>query len=415
MILQTAIFLLVIPLAAAVDRGNFKTCEQATFCTRHRKQTEKANYEVDPATVRANETAVEAELVSAVNRLKLAVVLLEDSSLRIQINEAGTPLRPRFQPLLALNGEPKQKKLPAADTGKESTSFVTPEGHKIVVAHKPFRIDVFHGKELLFSVNSKQLLKFEHFREKKEGETAEEEGFWEETFKSHRDSKPYGSSSVGLDVSFVGFKFLFGLPEHADSFALRTTTNGDPYRMYNLDVFEYELNNPMALYGSVPYVVAHNKEHSLGALWLNAAETWVDIASSTADKGVLASLVDQFRSSKDVPEMSAHFISESGVIDLFLLLGPKPNDLFRQYSALTGVYPLPPIFSVGYHQCRWNYNDEADVAAVHAGFDEHDIPMDAIWLDIEHTDGKRYFTWDPVKFANSKKMIEDVEAKVRKK
>lgn len=43
-----------------------------------------------------------------------------------------------------------------------------------------------------------------------------------------------------------------------------------------------------------------------------------------------------------------------------------------------------------YHQCRWNYNDEADTLAVDAGFDEHDIPYDVIWLDIEHTDGKRY-------------------------
>ena len=25
-----------------------------------------------------------------------------------------------------------------------------------------------------------------------------------------------------------------------------------------------------------------------------------------------------------------------------------------------------------------------------AGFDTHDIPMDVIWLDIEHTDGKKY-------------------------
>jgi hypothetical protein len=38
---------------------------------------------------------------------------------------------------------------------------------------------------------------------------------------------------------------------------------------------------------------------------------------------------------------------------------------------------------------RWNYKDEADVAAVDAGFDEHSIPYDVLWLDIEHTDGKR--------------------------
>ena len=24
------------------------------------------------------------------------------------------------------------------------------------------------------------------------------------------------------------------------------------------------------------------------------------------------------------------------------------------------------------------------------GFDEHDIPYDVLWLDIEHTDGKRW-------------------------
>ena len=28
------------------------------------------------------------------------------------------------------------------------------------------------------------------------------------------------------------------------------------------------------------------------------------------------------------------------------------------------------------------------VRSVDAGFDEHDIPYDVLWLDIEHTDGK---------------------------
>lgn len=54
--------------------------------------------------------------------------------------------------------------------------------------------------------------------------------------------------------------------------------------MYNLDVFEYEIGNPMSLYGSIPMVMAHSKQNTVGALWLNAAETWVDIRSSTADK-----------------------------------------------------------------------------------------------------------------------------------
>lgn len=79
-----------------------------------------------------------------------------------------------------------------------------------------------------------------------------------------------------------------------------------------------------------------------------------------------------------------------------------------------GTQALPPLFSLGYHQCRWNYEDEQDVKAVDAGFDEHDIPYDVIWLDIEHTDDKKYFTWDKKKFKNPRKMQEHLRKKKRK-
>ncbi len=51
----------------------------------------------------------------------------------------------------------------------------------------------------------------------------EEPGLWEETFKSHHESKPYGPVSVGVDISFPGAKHVYGIPEHADTFALRQT------------------------------------------------------------------------------------------------------------------------------------------------------------------------------------------------
>lgn len=63
---------------------------------------------------------------------------------------------------------------------------------------------------------------------------------------------------------------------------------------------------------------------------------------------------------------------------------------------------------------RWNYKDEADVAAVNEGFDEHEMPCDVIWLDIEHTDGKRYMTWDSSKFPTPKAMLQRVSEKGRK-
>lgn len=82
-------------------------------------------------------------------------------------------------------------------------------------------------------------------------------GAWEENYKSHHDTKPYGPEAVALDFSFPGADRAYGIPEHADSFALRSTKDTEPYRLYNLDVFEYEVNEQMALYGAVPVLYAH--------------------------------------------------------------------------------------------------------------------------------------------------------------
>ena len=113
-------------------------------------------------------------------------------------------------------------------------------------------------------------------------------------------------------------------------------------------------------------------------------------------------------------QVSTHWMSESGIIDLFVMAGPKPMDIFRQYATITGTTNLPPLFSLAYHQCRWNYNDQDDVLTVNENFDKHDIPMDVMWLDIEHTDGKRYFTWDSHKFPDPVDMTNQLVAKGRK-
>lgn len=84
------------------------------------------------------------------------------------------------------------------------------------------------------------------------------------------------------------------------------------------------------------------------------------------------------------------------------------------YTHTPGTQAFPPLAALAYHQCRWNYNDQDDVKAVDQGFDEHDIPYDFIWLDIEHTDGKRYFTWDPHKFPQPKEMLQNIMDKKRK-
>ena len=51
------------------------------------------------------------------------------------------------------------------------------------------------------------------------------EGWWEETFKSHVDSKPRGPEGISFDLSFPGFSHVYGIPEHATSLSLKPTVD----------------------------------------------------------------------------------------------------------------------------------------------------------------------------------------------
>ena len=176
-------------------------------------------------------------------------------------------------------------------------------------------------------------------REEKAGDVSEEgrenleedgDGFWEESFGGHRDSKPFGPASVGVDVSFPGSQHLYGLPEHASSMVLQTTKGEgahykEPYRMYTLDVFEYELDEPMALYGGIPVVLSHTATATVGCFWFNPTETFVDV-----EKGAAALLP---------PAKFAERSSESGLIAWWC----SPSKRIA-LTTLLSCTCIPPLF-----------------------------------------------------------------------
>lgn len=350
------------------------------------------------------------------------VFYFQGNTFHFEIDEKA-PLKPRYRVTEALRKDPAYESIKVTSTASEIT--VAAGGNKAIIHASPFKIDFYQGETLSTSVNSRGLMNFEHLRKKPEAPAEQEAvegeeenidppeddpGAWEENFKGHHDSKPNGPSAVALDFTFHQANILFGIPEHADSFALKTTTGSEPYRLYNLDVFEYILESTMALYGSVPVIYGHGAGSTSGVYWQNAAETWIDIAGGSSEQNVMSSIVNFVAGSRPSEPPSAHFMSESGIVDVFILLGPSPSDAFRQYTDLTGSANLPQMFAIGYHQCRWNYNDEQDVAQVVAKFDEHDIPMDTMWLDIEYTEAKKYFTWDHTKFPHPVEMMKNLSA-----
>lgn len=48
-------------------------------------------------------------------------------------------------------------------------------------------------------------------------------------------------------------------------------------------------------------------------------------------------MLDYLQGSGETPQTDVHWMSESGIIDVFLLLGPSVFDVFRQYTSLTGT------------------------------------------------------------------------------
>lgn len=164
----------------------------------------------------------------------------------------------------------------------------------------------------------------------------------------------------------------------------------------------------MTLYGAIPFMQAHRKDSTVGVFWMNAAETWIDIVKRKISKNPLSLGIG---ASTDT---ETHWFSESGLIDLFVFLGPEPKDVIQQYSELTGYTQLPQQFAITYHQCRWNYVTDEDVRDVDKKMDKHNIPYDVIWLDIEYTDGKKYFTWDPHTFSDPIGMQKQLDGHERK-
>ena len=204
-----------------------------------------------------------------------------------------------------------------------------------------------------------------------------------------------------MDVTFPNHGHVYGIPQHASSLDLRTTTGEspyytDPYRLYNADTFEYLADSTMSLYGSIPVMHAHSADSTVAIFNAVGSETWIDISHPTASS------------------TQTHWISESGILDVFILPGPTPKDIFAQYSGLTGTQALPADWSLGYHQCRWNYVSSDDVRSVQKRFDEADMPVDVFWLDIEYAEDHKYFIWNKKTFPDPVEMTNDVSATSRK-
>ncbi|KAI8589842.1 glycosyl hydrolases family 31-domain-containing protein [Geranomyces variabilis] len=409
--MRSAFLLLGVAFAGLVAAIDLKTCADSSHCVRNRhiaatNDPASSPYALD-GSVWFNPTSGEftglVRNTETKTKLKFAVTLLKNDAARIVIDEHDG-LHQRF------HGTPEwvfKRGLPVAHDVKFQDSAAAVSfslgANQIVITKLPFQITGSRNNVPVVEINSKGWFNFEQYRKKKLGEDWTEDlvaNDWiNKVNVTFTDSRPKGPASVAADVTFPGFEHIYGIPEHATRLDLEATRGdnalySEPFRFFSTDTYQYPTNVTTSNYGAIPFLVAAKPGSAAGVMWLNPSETWIDI----------------YRDNKEAASTTSHWMSESGVMDVLLSFGENALDVSRNQALLTGSQELPQRFALGYHQCRYSYMSQEDALEVNAGFDQRGIPYDVLWLDIDHTAGMRYFTWNYTRFPNPVEMQKTLAA-----
>ncbi len=153
--------------------------------------------------------------------------------------------------------------------------------------------------------------------------------------------------------------------------------NGSTRRLWNTDNFIYLKDNGNRLYQSHPWVLGVRPDGT--AFGVLADNTWKQEISMGED--IL-------------------FTSDGPAFRVFVIEGKTPQEVVKTLADLTGKMKLPPLWSLGYQQCRWSYYPDTRVKEIADTFRIKQIPCDVIWMDIHYMDGYRIFTFSPDRFPN---------------
>ncbi|MEI8339966.1 MAG: TIM-barrel domain-containing protein [Verrucomicrobiota bacterium] len=102
-------------------------------------------------------------------------------------------------------------------------------------------------------------------------------------------------------------------------------------------------------------------------------------------------------------EYLIHF--KGGQYTEYIFAGPAMPEILSAYTWLTGRMSPPPIWALGYHQCRWFAYTQTAFERLAQNIREQAIPCDALWLDIDYMDGYRVFTWNKERFPDHTGML----------
>jgi alpha-glucosidase len=180
---------------------------------------------------------------------------------------------------------------------------------------------------------------------------------------------------------------------------------GSTVELWNTDAYDAAAGgfrpDAASLYESIPFYVGLRGATAYGVFTDNTHRVRVDLASSDPARVRLSAW--------------------GGAIDQYLVAGPRMRDVLRRYTLLTGRTPLPPPWALGFHQSRWEgpcdgspaerpFCSASQIVQVAQTFRDRKIPADGIFLDIQHMDGFRSFTFDATRFPDAAALAAELDA-----
>ena len=196
------------------------------------------------------------------------------------------------------------------------------------------------------------------------------------------DGYPLGSG-LSLELKENSSRSYYGLGERMGYL----NRKGRIWTNWNTDNHHHDPDTD-PLYQSHPFLIAA-QDGQAGALFLDETyRTRFDLAATEPSRSEIE--------------------TEGPTMDLYLIPGPHPHRVVENYAQLTGTPPLPPLWALGYHQCRWSYPDDQTVLAIAEEFKSRDIPLEALWLDIDYMDGYKVFTVSPHRFPNLRALTQEL-------
>lgn len=158
---------------------------------------------------------------------------------------------------------------------------------------------------------------------------------------------------------------------------------GKGYQNWNTDHFAYDIEAD-PLYASIPFYIGIHGNLSYGIFLDNSYKSHFNFGASN----------NRFSS----------FSVDSGDMNYYFFAG-SVTEIIQSYTWLTGKMSMPPMWSIGYQQCRYSYYPDTEVLDVAKKFRDKDIPADVIVLDIHYMDQYKIFSWDKERFPNPGQML----------